>query len=182
MPEPTAEQELRTLFQRACEGDKRAANQLVEQIGPLIIDNINRHIRGVATREAQQECWGAISKLFCRLAGLTNDAVIVTWIRKIVGCRCVDLLRAMRRQLKFSIMDDPSIVPASVSHNPHREFLDRLAQRLGSDERDVLQLRLEERSLREIALMLGLSLVRVTQLNRNILKLGRDMGCVEYQS
>ncbi len=182
MPEPTAEHELRDLFQRACDGDKWAANQLVEVVGPLVLDYIRKLIQGSETLEAQQECWGSISKLFCRIAGLTNDAVIVTWIRKIVGCRCVDLLRRMRRQLKFSILEDPSIVPASVSHNPHREFLDRLAQRLGPDERDVLQLRLEERSLGEIASKLGLSLERVTELNRKILTVGRDMGCVEYQS
>ena len=182
MPEPPAELKLRNLFQLACDGDKKAPNLLVEQIGPLVLDYIRKLIRGSDAWDAQQVCWGSISKLYCRLAELTNDAVIVTWIRRIADRRCYDLQRAMRRQLKFSILEDPSMVAASVSHNPHREFVERLTQQLGSDERDVLRLRLEEWSFSEIASILGLSLTKVAELNRKILAFAREIGSVEDQS
>lgn len=176
---PAEESNLAPWVERARNGDESAATALVDALYPLVwrIARAKRPVR-MSEEDLAQDVF---KKVFERLDQYSPRGGIPFshWVARIATRTCLDALRAERRrpELRWADMaedeaewlqhlcaatEQPAASPTSGT--AAREMLHKLLSMLPPDDRMVLQmLDLEERSVKEIAALVGwsASLVKV---------------------
>jgi len=167
------ELELADCLARARSGELEAARRLVEGLFPLVA----KVVRAYVPRGDEAEDW--IQEVFVHVfAGLPQYAGQVPvehWVARIAVNTCLDQLRALKRRplVRWSDLSvwERNLLSESLVNEPAvnaddavaaRELVGKLLDRLSPEDRVVLQtLDLEERSVAEVAALLGWSQVRV---------------------
>jgi len=176
---PAEETDLALWVERARSGDEAAATALVDVLYPLVwrIARARRPMR-MAEEDLAQDVF---KKVFERLDHYSPRGGIPFshWVARIATRTCLDALRAERRrpELRWADMAEDEAewlqhlcsateqpAPSPTSGKAARDMLHKLLSMLPPDDRMVLQLLdLEERSVKDIAALLGwsASLVKV---------------------
>ena len=176
---PAEETNLAPWVERARNGDESAATVLVDALYPLVwrIARARRPVR-MSEEDLAQDVF---KKVFERLDQYSPRGGIPFshWVARIATRTCLDALRAERRrpELRWADMAEDEAewlqhlcsateqpAASQTSGRAAREMLHKLLSMLPPDDRMVLQmLDLEERSVKEIAALVGwsASLVKV---------------------
>jgi RNA polymerase sigma-70 factor (ECF subfamily) len=156
-----------SLLQQARDGDRGAAQQLVELLYPQLFSIIQNHRpRGADPRDLLQEVF---MKMFAKLPSYRAEQPFPHWVARIALNTCHDQLRRQRArpELRFSDLsaadlDEMGAVMATdraIDPGPGRDgiaLVQKLLQTLKPHERIVLQLMdLEQKSVREACLLTG---------------------------
>lgn len=149
------------LVKAALSGDDDAFAELVRRH--------KRRVFGIAARyagsrhELEDVSQEVFIKVYKNLGRYRGDAPFVHWISKIAVNACYDLLRKRRREVEEAPIEEIESLPdAAISEDKASEeawaLLRDAMSRLRPDERLVITLlELEERPVREIALLTGWS-------------------------
>ena len=176
---PTEETNLAPLVERARLGDEQAAGSLVDALYPMVwrIARARRPVR-VSEEDLAQDVF---RKVFERLDQYSprGGVPFAHWVARIATRTCLDALRSERRRPELRWADMPEGEAEWLQHlqlaapQPAQsdglgkaalEMIQRLLSMLPAQDRVVLQmLDLEERSVKDIAALLGwsASLVKV---------------------
>lgn len=170
---PAEENHIASWVERARSGDEAAATALVDALYPLVwrIARARRPVR-VSEEDLAQEVF---RKVFERLDQYLprGGTPFSHWVSRIATRTCLDALRSERRRPELRWADMPEEEAEWLQHlcaaseqpaasaktgTAAREMVHRLLAMLPADDRVVLQmLDLEERSVKDIAALLGWS-------------------------
>jgi len=143
-------------------GDDDAFTELVRRHRHRVFTTAGRFARDA--HQLDDICQDVFIRAFKHLGKFRNDAPFEHWLARITISACYDFLRRERRireqvpldAIEFEMKDDT--VETAIVAGRARELLDFAMRRLTPDERLVLTLcELEERSVREVALLTGWS-------------------------
>jgi len=153
---------------RVRSGDDDAARELVARNDALVAKIVRAYLPRDADRDAcRQETF---VRALARLESYRADAPWEHWLSRIAVNVCLDALRARkrRRELRYAdlgereaaallaAMSNPG--PAEIDAVAARDTVDRLLQCLDADDALIVRmLDMEERSVQEIAALLGRS-------------------------
>ena len=173
------------LIRRVCAGDSAAFE-------PLVLEHQNR-VYAIALRmtgseaDAQDAAQEALLKAYTSLREFRGDSRFSTWLCRLTGNVCIDLLRRRSRQRETSLLTgtdggeelaleipDPAPSPEELAlRRETREEVCRAMDALPENDREILALReLAGLSYEEIAQKLALSPGTVkSRLNRSRKKL-----------
>jgi RNA polymerase sigma-70 factor (ECF subfamily) len=161
-------------LERVRQRDQIAARELVDHLYPLVIRIVRSHLpRRVPEEDLAQEVF---LKMFTRLDQYKGAVAFTHWVSRIAVTTCIDQLRAQKRRPEFrwadlseketdvldSVLTSESEVPANDALAAH-ELVTKLLGQLKPEDRLVVQLDLEQRSVAEISELTGWnpSLVKV---------------------
>jgi RNA polymerase sigma-70 factor (ECF subfamily) len=167
------ESDLANSLERARAGDSEAQRKLVEVLYPLVA----KVVRAYVPRGGEAEDWiqEVFLRVFTGLAQYRGQAPVEHWVARIAVNTCLDQLRARKRRPVVLWTDltekERSLLSTSLATEPAvdvaealaaRELVGKLLDGLSPEDRVVLQmLDLEERSVAEVATLLGWSKVGV---------------------
>jgi RNA polymerase sigma-70 factor (ECF subfamily) len=160
-------------LRRARAGDSSAASELVERLYPLAAKIVRAYVpRDLAEEDLLQEVF---LRVFGRLDQYRGKAPLEHWVSRLAVSVCVDALRRRRRrrELRWSDLDEREAawlaeqLPGADNSGPApslmaRELVEKLLDMLGPDDRVIVtMLDLEQRSIAEVASLVGRSRVAV---------------------
>jgi RNA polymerase sigma-70 factor (ECF subfamily) len=161
-------EELVRLVEAAQKGDREAYSQLVVRYRSVVAAAIYASVRRLdVVEDLAQECF---IKAFAALDELRDPARFAGWLRTIAGHTAADWLRARRSEVNLDKLAEAGAEPSAPRIEPgarlegaeeENAVLGALAE-LREDYREIIILKhLENRSYREIAEMLGMSVTAV---------------------
>ena len=161
MPEPPADADA-ALVAATLAGDDEAFAELVRRHKQRVFATASRFARDA--HQLDDLCQEVFLRAFRHLGKFRGEAPFEHWLARITVTACYDFLRRERRHrghLSLEEMEaDPrdTTVEAALAAGRARELVQWAMAQLSADERLILTLlELEERSVREIAMLTGWS-------------------------
>ena len=150
-------------------GDAESFEPLVEKYSPRVFATARRYARRESeVEDIAQEVW---LKAFQKLGSFRAEAPFEHWLMRLTVRTCYDFLRSHQRnrELSFSDLSDPEedwlehFVSRPETSNEHadaaRQLIERILSQLTPAARLVITLlEIEERSVKEIAVLTGWSI------------------------
>jgi RNA polymerase sigma-70 factor (ECF subfamily) len=164
----------------AQEGDEIAFEWLVKKYDDVVYRYAMRLAgKPQMARDVLQNVWLTVFK---QLRRLTNPGSFKSWIFKIAYCRCQDLFREQGREHKvvkeyLSERRKASSVPEPIDILVEEEIFELLRkhlQKLTTKKREVLELKIEGKSEKEIAGIVGCKVGTVkSRIHKGLAKIKR---------
>ena len=150
-------------------GDAESFQPLVEKYSPRVFATVRRYARRESeVEDIAQEVW---VKAFQKLGSFRAEAPFEHWLMRLTVRTCYDFLRSHQRkkELSFSELSDPESdwlerfvsQPETAAENADaaRQLVERILEQLTPAARLIITLlEIEERSVKEIAVLTGWSI------------------------
>jgi RNA polymerase sigma-70 factor, ECF subfamily len=157
---PEQEQQLGRLMTQAQDGDREAYEVLLSRVATLVRGYVRRRVGDVAWGDdVVQECLMAIHR-----ARHTYDPAraFAPWMYAIAQNRLIDALRQKKRLLLREVQPDVSWMEPGVRPRQERDLILQDVRRavagLPANQRQVVELlKFEDKSVRDVAVQLGMS-------------------------
>jgi RNA polymerase sigma-70 factor, ECF subfamily len=157
------------LIAAVLKGDAQSFEPLVEKHSPRVFATIRRYARRESeVADIAQEIW---LKAFQKLSSFRGEAPFEHWLMRLTMRTCYDFLRGHQRnrELNFSDLSEPESdwLEKFISHDSGatehadaaKQLVDRILEALSPAARLVITLlEIEDRSIKEIAVLTGWSI------------------------
>jgi RNA polymerase sigma-70 factor (ECF subfamily) len=167
MDEP--ELDLEACVAKVRAGDDDAARALMQHLHPLVLKLVRSHR---AKRESEEDLVQAVFiKIFGKLDQFSGQVPLTHWVSRVAVNTCLNQIsrERVRPEVRYADLSEPEeevisalardeSIEAPDQAVASRELVERLMDRLGPEDRLVIQLlHLEERSVEEVRAMTGWS-------------------------
>jgi len=150
------------LVRSTLSGDEGAFAELIRRHKGRVFGTCSRFARD--SHQLDDLCQEVFLRAWRRLRTFRGDAPFEHWLARLTITACYDFLRRERRHRGHAEFDDSLLelrdtgIDAAIAAGRARDLLDWAMQRLSDEEKLVLTLlEIEERTVREIAMLTGWS-------------------------